>query len=416
MRRDLPCEILLIVFELVQRPMDLLNLIRCSRTFRAIAEPILYRHINIRSFPRRARRLFETLVSRPDLTVYVRSLCSDGGLICSDAMESMEESSETSLLQERVLAQACNLGTLDLSINPNPKSINALHSTRLAPRLPISRLAHLVVSFHLPQDQLEELIALLRSQKSLKHLELPTVSSLPSGLQEGDLPVLETFIGQMSVGEALARGRPLRRVVLAGGVDGSSTEVAMANAIASLGRSTASGGVKEMQLKIVLRTPWPTSLLEHVAEHAPRLRFLSLHVSYMAENAIVVDGNLALFRQFFESIPLYLSRCRFLELLDLDQCSAFVHRPSISSRPGFIHFTGDADIDSEEKRLISWSSVCPTLCHVVMPNGHVWRRPASRRGGIKRWSGWTLDPAKEVLGPVNPTDPWRDRLFTVDLR
>lgn len=358
----LPWEIFVYILSFVP-PSHLLSVILACQAFRRLAEPLLYRHIDLSNCPTRSLHLLRTLLCRKDLCRHVRTFQPadrhsqpDGYLgvftkILRD--RSQEHMRRTAYIQH--VERAAGRLTYVENISVHTSSEQAVRALGGLSNVKRFRTLH---PWGLRQHE-----SLLDALPNVTHLELPFTSFfLPvSEIRPYHTRFVEELICPTNVAVRLVPGRPIKRLFLLWPMlQGPPNSFDLMKEMA---RSTET--IKTLGLFVGWGWNWQGDMAQIVSAMAtflPDVEELTLKLKCWKSNSHILDLML-------RELPDDLAALHKLRVLDFNGsagCSVdyFDHRRNA--------------ISAVYARILqTWSDRCPTLEKVVFPNGAIWVKEAT---------------------------------------
>lgn len=361
---SLPWDIFSYILTFIPPP-QLLSVILVCQAFRRLAEPLLYRHIDLSNCPTRSLYLIRTLLSRKELCTHVRTFQPadrhtkpNGYLGVFRKIvrgQTQEHMRRTAYIQhsERVAGRLSYVENISI----HTSSEQVVRALGCLSKIKKFRTLH---PWGLRQHE-----SLLDALPNVTHLELPFTSFfLPvSEIRQYHARSVEELICPTNVAVRLVPGRPIKRLfllwpMLQGPPDSFELMKEMA-------RSTET--IKVLGLFVGWGWNWQGDMAQIVSATAtflPDVEELSLKLKCWKSNS-------HLLQMMLRELPNDLAAFHKLRVLDFNGSAGY----------GVDYFDHRRNaISAVYTRILqTWSERCPTLEKVVFPNGAIWVKEPTYR-------------------------------------
>lgn len=392
----LPWEISIQIVEAIPATY-LSSFILACKAFRAVAEPLLYRHINLSNCPRRSAHLFHTIINCPELGRHVvtfqaadwfpyyqpSKLTQILVFIRKDPPQWYTLRSLYQRISKEVSNHFTNVNTLSLHGGTPSDSLRRLPHPRKITKL---RFKH--------PWEISELGSLLDFVPNLTHLTTPLIYNLqPAWVSMGAIlpyhvPHLESLTTIADAAIQLVPGRPIRELFIL-----LSLQWAQIPAVPQVFEQLSHGSAHLAVLGVITEALWsgsPTQILDAIASFLPNLEELHLVFYFVSQDDVLKDFVQTVSRPDLSyslidhtlQIPRYLESLKNLQVLNWGgSCGSGVDWFRWQDTPLKVYGTV----------LRNWSQVSPTLWKAVFPNHSNW---------IRVDSDWECRPSLD--GPPRP--------------
>ncbi|KAG8991383.1 hypothetical protein FRB90_001382 [Tulasnella sp. 427] len=380
---SLPLEILFYILQFVQPP-DLPSVILVCKSFRNVAEPLLYRDIDVPNCSILTLYVIRTLLARRDLCELVQTFVPSHYYTRPEGVIKRLKRLLQGRKQRRTVHSMFITSVTERMINIKAVSVPAPH--RMAA---LQKITKLQITTWCDMERLDDLLATL---PEITFLELPVMGMLmhPGPVQAHRAPCLQELHSTPWAALQLVPGRPVKRLFLrlSDWMEALPTDAIVETVIQSSEEITALG-------LDFSRSDWGNNLEAptQFATALPELEELNIWV-YL----LMVDG--PLFNQVVDKLS-----------------AAIVHVPKLRVinfkdpvGQDWSHIYGHINVVSAEEAIVilhRWSEICMNLEKVVFPNKEVWERKwTSTLAEMSCLPGLSTSSSSDLVDLVSTNPEW----------
>lgn len=393
----LPWEICTYILTFIS-PSHLIPVTLTCQAMRSLAEPLLYRHLNLWNCPTRSLYLFRSLIAREDLCKHVREFVPADYHLKADrlfdtlkwlVLKQKEKYKRGQLYLQLATQVAARL--------KHAESIST--STRYPPDVQILSGLSNVKQFRTTNALSFPgvLKSLFNAIPNVTHLELPLDMPPLYGfkIHPHHAPLLQELVCPAAFAPFLVPGRPVHRLLLRWPRWGDGPNVSQL--LEQMSRSSRT--IKRLGLLIGSRVNLQADIediFSATARFLPDVEEVTVWLEFRKSQTDSLEG---LLRELLENLA-HFSKLR---ILDFNGSIGY----------GVVYFDHRRNAISGVYTTIleTWSSNCPTLEKVIFPNGAAWvKEPlVNRSASTKHRSFLPLSRPASVFYPLNAEPKERER-------